>query len=131
MISRTEITIISDNKKQSAELICNDENISITLKQKQQKEKTYKGSDFYKCFGKLRSDNKHIQFLCKGSKINVHPSSMSSQMSLGLNAYELSLGKEPSLDNLVFIFDYEDKDLTNEPIVQREFYYKWLTNEQP
>ncbi|MFJ4194679.1 hypothetical protein [Pseudomonas sp. NPDC089534] len=130
MISTTEITIIANNKKQSAELICNDEDISITLKLKQ-KEKTYKGSDFYKCFGILRSDNKHIQFLCKGSKINVHPSSMSSQMSLGLNAYELSPGKEPSLDDLVFIFDYEDKDLTNDPTAQRDFYYNWLTSEQP
>ncbi|WP_432219054.1 hypothetical protein ACREYJ_09120 [Pseudomonas kribbensis] len=125
----TQITIsaIINSVKQNINLICNDDEISITLKLLNDKEKTYKSTDFYKCFGQLREDNSNIQFLCKGSKINVHPSSMSSQMSLGLKAYELTMGKAPSIDDVVFIFDYEDKNLTNSPKDQRDFYFTWIT----
>jgi len=53
---------------------------------------------------------------------------MASQMSLGLKAYELEIGKEPSIDDLVFIFDYEEKDLSNDPDEQRQFYLSWMTS---
>lgn len=68
-------------------------------------------------------------FMCKGAKINVHPSSMSSQMSLGVKAYELTLGKRASLDDIVNIFDYEENNLTNNPDVQEEFFLRWFWSE--
>ncbi|WP_310810902.1 hypothetical protein [Pseudomonas sp. N3-W] len=92
--------------------------------------KIYKDTDFYKCFGRVRQENPGIQFLCKGAKINVHPSSMSSQMSLGLKAYELMLGKEASLTDVVYIFDYDETNLTNNPEEQRAFYLKWIDSEK-
>lgn len=127
MNTKIRISAIINSAKQDIDLVCNDDEISITLKLPNDKEKTYKITDFYKCFGQLREDNSNIQFLCKGSQINVHPSSMSSQMSLGLKAYELTIGKAPSLDDVVFIFDYEDKNLTNNPKDQRDFYFNWIT----
>ncbi|MCU0074963.1 hypothetical protein N8H71_25495 [Pseudomonas koreensis] len=127
MNTKITISAIVNSAKQYIDLVCNDDEISITLKLPNDKEKTYKSTDFYKCFGQLREDNSNIQFLCKGSQINVHPSSMSSQMSLGLKAYELTIGKAPSLDDVVFIFDYEDKNLTNNPKDQRDFYFNWIT----
>jgi hypothetical protein len=51
---------------------------------------------------------------------------MSSQMSLGLKAYELTLGKAPSLTDVVYIFDYDENNLTNDPNEQRSFYRCWI-----
>jgi hypothetical protein len=49
-------------------------------------------------------------------------------MSLGLKAYELTNGAEPSLKDVVSIFDYEDENLTNSPELQREFFLQWIGN---
>ncbi|MGY2397462.1 hypothetical protein [Pseudomonas sp. SDO5271_S396] len=88
--------------------------------------KIYEGGDMYACLKKIRTDFPQIQFLCKGAKINVRPSSMSSQMSGGMVAYELTLGKRATREDLVHIFDYEDHNLTNDPLEQEAFYKKWI-----
>ncbi|WP_311197146.1 hypothetical protein [Pseudomonas poae] len=79
--------------------------------------------DLYESFGLLRAELKDIKFLCKGSKINVHTSGMSSHMSNGLVAYELTMGQpdgEP-----VHIFSYEESDITNDIEKQRDFCRRW------
>lgn len=119
--------MVNDNKKR-IDLACDCIAISITVEFGGGTKRTYFGSDFYKCFAELRKDNGDLVFYCKGAKTNVHPSSMSSQMSLGLKAYELVIGKEPSIDDLVFIFDYEEKDLSSDPEEQRQFYLGWMTS---
>lgn len=88
--------------------------------------KVYTAEDMYLCFAKVRVDFPHIQFLCKGSKINVRPSSMASQMSGGMVAYELTLGERPTRENMVHIFDYEEHNLTNDPQEQKKFYKEWI-----
>lgn len=90
--------------------------------------KIYSAEDMYRCLAKVRADFPSIQFLCKGAKINVTPSSMASQMSGGLVAYELTLGKRAARENLVHIFDYEDQNLTNDPEEQRRFYEAWIVS---
>jgi hypothetical protein len=90
--------------------------------------KIYEAADIYICLAKVRADFPHIQFLCKGAKINVKPSSMASQMSGGMVAYELTLGKRTTRKDLVNIFDYEIDNLTNDPNEQDEFYKKWITS---
>jgi hypothetical protein len=90
--------------------------------------KIYEAADIYICLAKVRADFPHIQFLCKGAKINVRPSSMASQMSGGMVAYELTLGKRTTREDLVHIFDYEDDNLTNDPNEQQKFYKKWITS---
>ena len=98
---------------------------SLTLVLENGVRKTYSGSDLYVCFGMLRADYPETKFLCKGAKLNVHPSSMSSQMSAGVVAYELQLGKPAGPDDLVNIFDYEVADITNDIEQQRDFYKRW------
>ncbi|MBB6154358.1 hypothetical protein HDC30_001566 [Pseudomonas sp. JAI115] len=115
------IKISDGNDRQEIDLVCNREEISIAFICESGCKRIYFGCDFYKCFALLRKDNPELTFFCKGAKINVHPSSMSSQMSLGLKAYQLVVGKEASLDDLVYIFDYEDQDLTSDPDEQRFF----------
>lgn len=86
----------------------------------------YNAEDMYLCLAKIRKDFPHIKFLCKGAKINVRPSSMASQMSGGMVAYELTLGKHATREDLVHIFDYEEHNLTNDPQEQQKFYKKWI-----
>jgi hypothetical protein len=126
MIAKFEIVISTENTTKKTELICDNEAISITATLEDDSPRTYIESDFYKCFGLLRKANPHITFFCKGAKINVHPSSMSAQMTLGMKAYELEAGKKPSLTDLVFIFDYEEQQLTNDPEEQRAFFLNWI-----
>jgi hypothetical protein len=126
MISTFEISISIENATLKTELICDNETISITLRLQNSAPKTYTERNFYKCFGLLRKDNPHVTFFCKGAKTNVHPSGMSAQMTLGMKAYELEVGKVPSLADLVFIFDYEDQQLTNDPAEQSSFYDNWI-----
>lgn len=130
MMSEVKITIDIGGKEEIAQLICDNKAVSITFVMNNGFNKTYSDSDFFKCFGRVRADNPHIQFLCKGSKVNVHPSSMSSQMSLGLKAYELTLGKKSSPNDIIYIFDYDENNLTNDPSAQRDFFRRWLESEK-
>ncbi|MCP1500675.1 hypothetical protein J2Y86_005382 [Pseudomonas migulae] len=130
MISDVKITICIDGKTETARLVCDNKAVSITFIMNSGLLKLYTDTNFYKCFGNVRKDNPHIQFLCKGSKINVHPSSMSTQMTLGVKAYELTLEKKPSLDDLIYIFDYEENNLTNDPNEQEEFFKKWIASKK-
>lgn len=90
--------------------------------------KIYRGKDIYACLAKVRADFPQIIFLCKGAKINVMPSRMASQMSAGLVAYEMTLGKQADQDNIVHLFDYEENNLTNDPQVQIDFFKTWLAS---
>ena len=126
MSEEISITIVINGLRQEAQLICEHRSITLSLRTQDGKIKSYTGANFFKCFGNMRKDNPDIIFMCKGAKKNVHPSSMSAQMSLGLKAYELTLGKEPLTSNVVHIFDFEDHDLTNDPQVQINFYHKWI-----
>ena len=130
MTSEVKLIISIDGTKETAQLICDSKTVSITFVMKNGFNKMYADTNFYRCLGRIREDNPHIQFLCKGSKVNVHPSSMSSQMSLGLKAYELTLGKKASPEDVVYIFDYDEDNLTNDPEEQRIFYIKWIQSEK-
>lgn len=126
MISKVEVYMSKGGAKESVYLICDSKKITITFCAKDGVDKIYVGGNFYKCFANLRSDNPGITFFCKGSKKNVHPSGMSAQMSLGLKAYELSMGVTPSLDDIVYIFEYDDQNLANDPSEQEIFYREWI-----
>jgi len=85
--------------------------------------KVYTANDLYDCLGLLRADFKDTKFLCKGAKINVHTSGMSSHMSNGLVAYELKIGQKGG--ELVYIFDYDENDITNNIQEQHDFCMRW------
>ncbi|WP_454870104.1 hypothetical protein [Pseudomonas lini] len=124
-----EIVIIKNDRRQIAKFLCDSETLTINFVMEDGYSKTYAGTDFYDCLGNIREEHYDIVFLCKGAKINVHPSSMSSQMSLGVKAYELTLGKYASRSDLVNIFDYEENNLTNNPEIQRDFFMRWIESD--
>lgn len=124
-----KIFIIKNGERQIAELLCDSERVTITLIMEDGYRNSYTGDDFYKCLGHVREDHRDVSFLCKGAKINVHTSSMSSQMSLGVKAYELTMGKRAFRRDLVNIFDYEENNLTNDPEVQEQFFMRWVDSD--
>ena len=79
------------------------------------------GDDLYTCLAKLREQMPDIDLLCKVSKINIHPSRSTRQMTAGLMAYELKMGEQARRSDLVNIFDYDDNNLTNNPSKQNVF----------
>ncbi|MBF4555045.1 hypothetical protein H7698_03105 [Pseudomonas sp. p50] len=121
-----EISIIVNEKLEKALIMRDRKNRELTFLMEDNLSKTYKEEDIYECFGLLRADFPDIKFLCKGAKINVHTSRMSSQMSAGVLAYEIELGKPTDDEDIVNIFDYEDTDITNNIEEQRKFYKKWI-----
>ncbi|MHB2248602.1 hypothetical protein [Pseudomonas fitomaticsae] len=112
---REEATIKYDSKKGT-----------IKFAMKNGFKKMYEADDLYLCLAKIRNDFPDIVFLCKGAKINVTPSRMCSQMSGGAVAYELTLGKPATFNDIVQIFDYEESDLSTNLKDQQAFYKKWI-----
>lgn len=121
-----EISINKNGVLETATVECDRKKMTLTFTMKSGLKKTYTAHDLFACFGLLRADFPEIEFLCKGAKRNVYPSRMSSQMSSGLVAYELEMGKPSEEENIVRIFDYENKDITNNIEEQKLFYKNWI-----
>lgn len=123
-----EISIINHGILEKATIKCDRKRNSLTFIMQCGHRADYTASDLYVCFGMLRAEFSEIEFLCKGAKLNVHPSRMSSQMSNGLAAYELTPGQPSEQEDLVRIFDYEDQNLTNNIEDQKNYYKNWIAS---
>ena len=121
-----EISIRTHGVTEKAAIECDRKKMALTLIMKNGLKRTYTAHDLYACLGLLRADFPDVCFLCKGAKLNVHPSRMSSQMSSGLVAYELHMGKSTETEDTVNIFDYEENDITHDIQQQRVFYKRWV-----
>lgn len=122
-MKKLDITIIKNAQRETAtlELDRTTSTLSITFADGMQK--TYSDTDIYTCLGLKIRKFSEITFLCKGSKINVYPSAMVSQISSGIVAYEVTMG-DPDAE-LVRIFDYEENNLTNDINEQIAYRLKW------
>jgi hypothetical protein len=107
---------------------CDRRNLTLVFTMKNGLRKTYTAHDLYECFGLLRADFPEIKFLCKGAKLNVHPSRMASQMAGGIVAYELHMGLPTVAEDVVNIFAFEEQDITTDIQQQRDFYKRWLAS---
>ena len=127
-MKKLDITIIKNAQRETAtlELDRTTSTLSITFADGMQK--TYSDTDIYTCFGLKIRKFSEITFLCKGSKINVYPSAMVSQMSSGVVAYEVTVG-DPDAE-LVRIFDYEENNLTNDINEQITYRNEWAESLQ-
>ncbi|MGE8069495.1 hypothetical protein [Pseudomonas sp. NPDC089569] len=125
-MKKVEITILVNDIKETATLHISRAKAAITFSMKNGFRKKYEDQDLYCCLAKIREDNPHIVFLCKGSKLNVMPSRMCSQMAGGVVAYEMKIGMPATFDDIVHIFDYEDNDIVKTLQEQINFYKEWL-----
>jgi hypothetical protein len=88
---------------------------------------TFDDIDYWGCLTKLREvlEVKGYLILCRGAKENIVLSGMCRNMGLGLNGYEIELGKSAELENLVPVFEpIESGAVTLE--IQENFKQKWL-----
>ena len=122
-MKKLDITIIKNAQRETATLELDRMTSTLSITFADGMQKTYSDTDIYTCFGLKIRKFSEITFLCKGSKINVYPSAMVSQMSSGVVAYEVTVG-DPDAE-LVRIFDYEEHDLTNDIEEQIEFRVRW------
>jgi hypothetical protein len=100
-MKKLDITIIKNAQRETAtlELDRTTSTLSITFADGMQK--TYSDTDIYTCLGLKIRKFSEITFLCKGSKINVYPSAMVSQISSGVVAYEVTMG-DPMQNSSVY-----------------------------
>jgi len=86
------------------------------------------GYDFFDALVKLRRllEDRKLFILCQGSAKNVYPSRMIRDMSSGLKAYVLKLGKKTSIDNLVEIFDPASVEVVGLISEQIMFFEQWV-----
>ncbi|QAY85076.1 hypothetical protein [Pseudomonas arsenicoxydans] len=120
------VPILIEDKLKIAVLDCDEDTPSIQITLESGRTQKFSGLDIYECLGKIIKSFPEIKFLCKGAKINVRPSSMSSQMSCGIMAYEHKLGVRASRKDLVNIFQYDDQDIIHDPQMQTDFFHRWL-----
>jgi len=125
-MERTKITIVVNGNKEPAYLKHDSAKGIIKFSMSNGFRKTYESDDLYLCLAKIREEHPDIIFMCKGAKRTVTPSRMSSQMSGGYMAYELTLGKQATFDDLVKIFDYEEHDISKNPEDQILYYKQWI-----
>jgi hypothetical protein len=121
-----EISINTHGVTKKATIECDRQKRTLTFIMENGSRRTYTGHDLYACLGLLRADFPEVKFLCKGAKLNVYPSRMSSQMSAGIVAYELYMGKPAEQEDIVNIFDYEENDITQDIQQQTDFYKRWI-----
>lgn len=120
------VTILIDGKLEKSIFDCDRTTPTIQVTLENGWTNTYSGLDIYECLGKTIKSLPNVNFLCKGAKINVRPSSMSSQRSSGVVAYEHTLGIRASRKDLVNIFEYDDLNIINDPQLQTDYFYRWL-----
>jgi hypothetical protein len=78
------------------------------------------------CEVRLKLEVEGLIPFCYGASLNVFPSAMSRQMSLGRAAYRMTLGKQSLRSDLVQIFA-EGPDIIPATVTrQREFFQSWL-----
>ncbi|WP_098466711.1 hypothetical protein [Pseudomonas lurida] len=122
-MKKLDITIIKNAQRETARLELDRTTSTLSITFADGMQKTYSDTDIYTCFGLKIRKFCEITFLRKGSKINVYPSAMVSQMSSGVVAYEVTMG-DPDAE-LVRIFDYEENNLTNDINEQIAYRLKW------
>lgn len=125
-----QISIIRSDKIENADIyyaVAEQCTLKIVFHDQQSYEVT--DNDLFTCFCTLRTVFPTITFLCKGAKQNVYPSRMSRDMAGGRVAYEYQQGKNASTDDLVSIFDFEDKDIVS-PEKQQESFWAWIRSER-
>lgn len=125
-MERVTIDVIFDNKLEELELIYSAQPPSVSAAFADGKIITSTGTDIFSSFLNLREILPGYIFQCKGAKINVHPSRMSSQMGGGLMAYELSMSTPAKRSDLVNIFTPDTVGDEVSPMEQREFFKKWM-----
>ncbi|HEY8991376.1 MAG TPA: hypothetical protein VIM46_05330, partial [Luteolibacter sp.] len=85
-------------------------------------------SDYFDAFSRIREqlETEHLIPFCYGASLNVFPSGMARDMSAGLSAYRLAMGRHASREDLVRIFDAGPDVIPSSVANQRKHFDDWI-----
>ncbi|EKO33163.1 hypothetical protein [Leptospira santarosai] len=118
-ISECEITLIEfdDSDLVSIELVIDNQKFS------------HSNEDFFSALTDVRKnlETLNIQICCNGAARNVYPSNMQRSMGSGRVAYKLYSGERAKLEDVVDIFDCDDRLEFVTVDEQERFYKNWVS----
>ena len=123
-----EINIINNGKIEKNKLFLSEIEDEINLKIEIERTIYFSKSDnIFDSVVELRKklELNNIYLLCNASVINVYPSGMQKEFG-GTKAYKLQMGKQATLNDVVDIFDYDNRLKIGSVKEQEEFYESWL-----
>jgi hypothetical protein len=91
------------------------------------------GKDFPECLAKLWRELSSVGFtpLCNGARVDTHVFLFEKRVLRGRRTYPLVLGRMPSTDDRLLIFDYAEPSLIGSIEEQEAFYHLWLDSIKP
>ena len=91
---------------------------------------TFENSDFFECLIELCQalEKEEAKALCHGARKDTYPSGMARDMSNGMVAYQLELGRHGRTEDVVHIFDPAPAELIGTVREQRDFFEAWLVS---
>ena len=123
-----DIEIINNGKIEKNKLFLSEIEDEINLKIEIERTIYFSKSDnIFDSVVELRKklELKNIYLLCNASVINVYPSVMQKEFG-GTKAYNLQMGKQATLSDVVDIFDYDNGLKIGSVKEQEEFYENWI-----
>ena len=127
------IHLIGGEDEELAEFVENEhDDLCALICRYRGKEIEAQAEDFFEalCEVRLKLEVEGLIPFCYGASLNVYPSAMSRQMSLGKAAYRMTLGKQALRSDMVQLFA-EGPDVIPAPVArQREFFQSWLQSLQ-
>lgn len=123
-----DIEIINNRKIEKNKLFLSEIEDEINLKIEIERTIYFSKSDnIFDSVVELRKklELNNIYLLCNASAINVYPSGMQKEFG-GTKAYKLQMGKQATLNDVVDIFDYDNRLKIGSVKEQEEFYESWL-----
>jgi len=85
-------------------------------------------SDYFEAFCRIREQLEPDGLIpfCYGASLNVFPSGMARDMSAGLSAYRLTIGRHASREDVVRIFDAGPDVIPSFVANQKSYFDNWL-----
>ena len=88
--------------------------------------------DYFECLLSVRRQLEHQRrvVICQGARRDVWPSGMARDMGVGLRAYVLTVGKHPTQDDVVEIFDPAEQSSVGTVAEQEHHFEEWQSSQR-
>lgn len=134
LMEKIEVKIRSNGKKQLVAIMEvweeDDDGEQIMLKL-HLNNKIYEGrcEDYFTSLQEIRKEleKEELQILCNGAAKNVYPSPMQYSMGNCLKAYKLYIGKSALREDIVNIFEYDERLEFVSVEKQFEYHEEWIS----
>jgi hypothetical protein len=86
--------------------------------------------DYFECLLSVRRqlERQRLVVICQGARRDVWPSGMTRDMGAGLTAYVLTVGRHPTQDDVVEIFDPAEHSSVGTVAEQEHHFDDWQSS---